>query len=293
MAFLVSLVVEGALTGTVYALIGMAFVLVYRATRMINFALGEWVGLGGLLVAFGGGLGLGAAGAILLACLGLTGLALGFNRLVLDRLAGRQLIALIMATLGLSLVLRGGMGVLFGDTPRALPVSVPTGSIDLLGFAVERARLIIGVSTAVLMSAIAWFLARSRAGLALRALADDPQAAMAAGIDTGWHCGLAWVLAGLISVAAGIAWTLLAGGGLGLQLIGLKVFPVVVIGGLDSIGGALLAALVVGIVESLAAGYLGPVLGYGVGGIVACVLLLAVLMIRPHGLLGRVRVERV
>ena len=117
---------------------------------------------------------------------------------------------------------------------------------------------------------------------------------MAAGIDSRRHTGLTWALAGMVSVAAGVLWTLVSGGGgLGLQLLGLKIFPIVVIGGLDSLGGTLIAALIVGIVESLAAGYLGPVLGYGVGGIAACLLLFTVLMVRPYGLFGRARVERV
>jgi branched-chain amino acid transport system permease protein len=294
-SFFVSLVVDGALAGVVYALLALAFVVIYRSARMINFALGEWVMLGALLVAFGAGtLRLGSFGAVGLAVAGLVALAFAFNHVVLDRLTGRPVITLIMATLGLSMLLRGAMAVLFGDTPRSLPFELPRAPLFVLGVEISAPKLAGGVISAILIAAMGWFLSRSRTGIALRALADDTQAAMAAGIDSRRHTGLTWALAGMVSVAAGVLWTLVSGGGgLGLQLLGLKVFPIVVIGGLDSIGGTLIAALIVGIVESLAAGYLGPVLGYGVGGIAACILLLAVLVARPYGLFGRARVERV
>lgn len=295
MGYFLSLLIDGALSGVVYALMALAFVVIYRSARMINFALGEWVMLGVLLVAFGAGtLGLGGLGALALSVAGLVALALIFSRAVLDRLTGRPVITLIMATLGLSMLMRGAMAVLFGGSPRAMPFDLPRAPIDILGLEVSTPKLTAGLCAALLIAAMAWFLGRSRTGIALRALADDSQAAMAAGIDSRRHTSLTWALAGMVSVAAGVLWTLVSGGGgFGLQLLGLKIFPIVVIGGLDSLGGTLLAALIVGIVESLAAGYLGPVLGYGIGGITACVLLLAVLLLRPYGLFGRARVERV
>ena len=295
MAFFTSLVVDGASTGAVYALMALSFVVIYRTARTINFALGEWVMLGALLVAFGAGtLRLGSLGALGFSAAGLVALSLAFNRVVLDRLMGRPVMALIMATLGLGMLLRGAMAVLFGDAPRAMPFELPRAPLEVLSLEISIPKLMAGLMSSALITALAWFLGRSRTGLALRALADDPQAAMAAGIDSRRHTALTWGLAGLVSVAAGVLWTLVSGGGgLGLQLLGLKIFPVVVIGGLDSIGGTLIAALIVGIVESLAAGYLGPLLGYGVGGIAASVLLLAVLLVRPHGLFGRARAERV
>jgi branched-chain amino acid transport system permease protein len=294
-AFFTSLVVDGALAGAVYALMALSFVVIYRSARMINFALGEWVMLGALLVAFGAGtLRLGALGALGLSVVGLVALAFAFNRVVLDHLTGRPVITLIMATLGLSMLMRGAMAVLFGDTPRAMPFDLPRAPLSVGGLEISTPKLIAGLCATLLIAAMAWFLGRSRTGIALRALADDTQAAMAAGIDSRRHTSLTWALAGMVSVAAGVLWTLVSGGGgLGLQLLGLKIFPIVVIGGLDSLGGTLIAALIVGIVESLTAGYLGPVLGYGVGGIAACVLLLAVLLVRPYGLFGRARVERV
>ncbi len=295
MAFLVSLVIDGALSGVVYALMALAFVVIYRSARMINFALGEWVMLGALLVAYGAGtLRLGGLGALGFSVAGLVALAIVFNRVVLDRLTGRPIITLIMATLGLSMLMRGVMAVVFGDTPRGMPFDLPRAPLSVLGLEVSPPKLIAGFFAAILIAAMAWFLERTRTGIALRALADDTQAAMAAGIDSRRHTAVTWALAGMVSVAAGVLWTLVSGGGgLGLQLLGLKIFPIVVIGGLDSLGGTLIAALIVGVVESLAAGYHGPVLGYGVGGIAACVLLLAVLLVRPFGLLGRPRVERV
>src|SRR5207342_2873618 len=132
-----------------------------------------------------------------------------------------------------------------------------------------------------------WFFLRSRTGLALRAIADDQQAAMAVGIDIRRHFSITWALVGAIAVLAGTLWTSASGGGLGLVLVGLKVFPIVIIGGLDSIPGTLIGAVIVGVLESLAAGYLDPLLGGGFSNIAAYLVLIAMLFARPYGLFGR------
>jgi len=140
---------------------------------------------------------------------------------------------------------------------------------------------------------VTWFFLGSRTGLALRAIADDPQAAQAMGIDVERHFSITWILTGAISVLAGAVWTSAAGGGFGLVLVGLKVFPIVIIGGLDSIAGTIAGAAVVGVLESLAAGYLDPLLGGGFSNIAAYLVLIAMLFARPYGLFGRADVERV
>src|SRR5438105_3983824 len=177
--FFAALVVDGALAGALYALVALSFVVVYRASRMMNFAVGEWVMLASRCVTF-----------------------------------------------------------------------------------------------------------------ALRAIADDQQAAMSAGIDLHRHFAITWALVGVVSVLAGTLWTLVAGGGLGMVLVGLKVFPIVIIGGLDSIAGTIVGALAVGVLESLAAGYLDPPLGGGFSNIASYLVLLAALFVRPYGLFGRPDVRR-
>jgi len=294
MSYLIALVIDGALAGAVYALIALAFVLVYKASAMLNFALGEWVMFGGLLAGTGMQLlHLGAAGALLFAAVVMAALACGFSQFVVRRLIGRPAIAAIMVTLGLGMVMRGTAPMLFGETAEVLPRSLLAQPLEIAGFAIAADRLLAAVVAALCTIMIGWFYQHSRTGLALRAIADDPQAAMAAGIDIERHLLIAWTLTGVVAVVAGALWTLIAGSGFGLALVGLKVLPIALIGGLDSIAGTIVAAMAIGVLESLGAGYLDEHLGSGFGALVPYLALLAVLAVRPHGLFGRPRIERV
>jgi branched-chain amino acid transport system permease protein len=145
----------------------------------------------------------------------------------------------------------------------------------------------------VAIADVTWFFHGTRTGLALRAIADDQQATMAVGIDIDRHFSITWALVGILSVLAGTLWTSISGGGFGMVLLGLKVFPIVIIGGLDSIPGTIVGAVLVGVLESLAAGYLDPLLGGGSSTIAAYLVLVAMLFVRPFGLLGRPTVERI
>jgi branched-chain amino acid transport system permease protein len=216
----------------------------------------------------------------------------GFNQVVLRHLAGRPVISLIMITIGLGILLRGAMMLLLGGVPSglvgALPAPILLGSVPI---AVEKV-----VAAAIAIACIAtvsWTLQRSRIGVALRAIADDQQSAMAVGIDLHRYFGLTWALMGVISVVAGTLWTVVAGGGFGMALVGLKVFPIVIIGGLDSIGGTIVGAVLVGVLEALAAGYLDPIVGGGFSNIASYLVLLALLFVRPYGLFGRPDARRV
>ena len=290
MPFFIALVVDGILAGSIYALIALAFVVVYKAARIINFALGECVMLGALLVAFGlHGLGLGLAGALALAALGMTALALLFSRLVLRRLFGAPLISLIMVTLGLGALIRSGGTIMMGGVPREIVLPIDRAPIDAAGLQIATDRLAAAIIAALCVAAVAWFHPRSRTGVALRAIAEDRAAATASGIDVQRYVTLTWVAMGIICVVAGTLWTFVSGGGFSVALVGLKVFPIVIIGGLDSIPGTIVGAMLVGVLESLAAGYLDP----SFGAVAAWLVLVLVLMLRPHGLFGTPRVERV
>ena len=294
MSFFVALVIDGALAGAVYALIALAFVLVYKASAMINFALGEWVMFGGLLAGTGMQLlNLGAAGALLFAAVVMAALAAGFSHIVVRRLVGRPAIAAIMVTLGLGMLMRGTAPFLFGETAEVIPRDLLARPLSIAGLSIAADKLVAAAVAAVCTVLIGWFYRFSRTGLALRAIADDPQAAMAAGIDVERHLLIAWTLTGVVAVIAGVLWTLVAGSGFGLALVGLKVLPIALIGGLDSLAGTIVAAMVIGVLESLGSGYLDEHMGSGFGGIVPSLTLLAVLVVRPHGLFGRPRVERV
>lgn len=294
MLFLGSVVVDGALAGIVYALIALAFVVVYKASRVINFALGEWVMLGSRLVATGVySLGLGLPPALGAACAAMAALAVAWNRLVLRRLVGQPLIVFIMVTLGLGALMRGSAGLALRGIPGGARLPFSDEPIEWLGVAVPAERLAAGALAAVAIVAVTLFFDRSRTGLALRALADDQQAAMAVGIDIDRHFSITWVLVGVLSVLAGTLWVAVAGSGFGVVLLGLKVFPIVIIGGLDSIPGTIVGAILVGVLEGLAAGYVDPLLGGGFGTIAAYLALVAMLFVRPYGLFGRPAIERV
>jgi len=292
--FFLSLLIDGALAGAIYALIALAFVLVYKASRMINFAIGEWVMWGALLVAVGGqtiGLGLGAA--IIFACAGMIALAFAFSGLVLRRMTALPVIGSIMVTLALGAVMRGMAAVIFSGVPSGISLPITADPIMVGGVRIATEKLIAALVAALCIALVAAFYRLSRTGLALQALADDRQTAMSVGIDVDRHLLIVWAIAGVISVAAGVLWTFVSGGGFGVALVGLKVFPIVIIGGLDSVPGAIVGAMIIWVMESLGTGYLDPILGGGFGNIISYLLLIGMLVLRPSGLFGRPRIERV
>jgi branched-chain amino acid transport system permease protein len=202
-------------------------------------------------------------------------------------------VAVIMATIGLAAILRGLTPVVFGSTTMA--VSLPIGDEPItLGPASLPPIQVLGAIVAVLFFlAFNWFFKKSRMGVAMRAVADNQQVAQAMGINVERYFALAWAMTGIVSALGGIIWGSMLGVDIQLSLVGLKVFPVVILGGLDSIGGALVGGLIVGVVESLAAGYLDPYVGGGTKDFAPYVLMILVLMIRPYGIFGRRQIERV
>ena len=294
MLFFVSLLVDGVLAGVVYAPIVLAFVVVYKASRMINFALGEWAMVASRLVATGmHALGLGLASALGVACAGMVALALVFNRVVLRRLTGRPLISLIMVTLGLAALMRGAATLGFAGVPASIPLPILQERVVVHGVGVAVGKLVAAAAALGCVAAVSAFFNWSRNGLALRAIADDQQAAAAVDIDLDRHFAVTWGMVGVLSVCAGTLWTVVSGGGFGVVLVGLRVFPIVIMGGLDSIPGTLVGSVVVGVLESLAAGYVDPILGGGFSNIASYLVLIAVLFVRPSGFFGQPDVERV
>ena len=282
------------LAGAIYALIALAFVLVYKASRMINFAIGEWIMLGALLAGAGyHALGLGPAGAVLFAAFGMAAFGIAFSRIIVKRLTGHPVISLIMVTIGLGAVMRGTAALVFAGIPSGLPLPVAPEPLLLDGLSVPPEKLPAALVAASGIALLTWFYQYSRTGMRLRAIADDPNAAAAAGIDVHRLFAIVWAISGVTAAIAGILWTFVNGGGFGVALVGLKIFPIVIIGGLDSVPGTMIAAMLIGILESLGAGYLDPHLGPGFGTISSYLLLLAMLMARPYGLFGQEPARRV
>ena len=293
-AFLAFLVIDGALSGAIYALVGLVFVVVYKASRIANFAVGEFVMLAARMVAAGThALGLGLGTALGLGCAGMACLAVGLDRAMLRPLATRPWMSLIVATIGAGSLMRGSGAIAFAGIPGTIVSPVPPDPFLVQGVPISVDKLIAAIVAIGCVVIVTWFFQATRTGLALRAIASDPQVAMAVGIDLDRHFALTWAMAGVLSTLAGTLWVSVAGSGFGLPLLGLKVFPIVILGGLDSIPGTVLAAFVLGVLESLAAGYLDPLVGGAFSQIAAYLVLLAVLVVRPCGLLGRRDVARV
>jgi len=292
--FFVLLMSNGILIGLMYSLIALGFVLVYKATDAINFAQGEFVMIAGfVVVAFLFTYHMPLWVSIVAGLVAMVGFGFGLERVVLRKLIGRPIIAVVMATIGLAAVLRGLGPLTWGaDTKNlALPISdepfilgplfVPP--IQILGAAVSLAFLAI----------FGWFFLKSRKGIAMRAVADSQQVAMAMGINVERYFALAWAMTGVVSALGGVIWGSLLGVDVHLALVGFKVFPVVILGGLDSIPGAILGGLIVGIVENVAAGYIDPYVGGGTKDFAPYVLMIAALMVRPYGIFGKRIIERV
>jgi branched-chain amino acid transport system permease protein len=296
--FASSLVMSGITIGMMYSLIALGFVLVYKATDAINFAQGEFVMLASYAgaIVLAGSLGQGPLAVVLAvsaAILVMVGFSFGLERVVLRPLLGRPVVAVIMATIGLAAIMRGLPPITVGASTKTLPLPLPDTNLDL-GFVTLPPIQVLGVVVSIACLAVfTWFFLKSRKGVAMRAVADNQQVAMAMGINVERYFAIAWAMAGIVSALGGIIWGNMLGVDTQLALVGLKVFPVVILGGLDSIVGAVIGGLIVGVVESLAAGYLDPFVGGGTKDFAPYVLMIAMLMFKPYGMFGKRKIERV
>ena len=294
LGFFFLLMSNGLLIGLMYSLIALGFVLVYKATDAINFAQGEFVMIAGFVAAgalmmWGAPLWL----AVLLALASLVAFGFVLERVMPRKLIGRPVIAVVMATIGLASILRGvGPFTIFSGT-KPLPLPIRDEPFMLGPLFIPPIQILgAGVSLAFL-AGFGWFFLRSRKGIAMRAVADNQQVAMAMGIDVERYFGVAWAMTGMVSALGGILWGNLLGVDVNLALVGFKVFPVVILGGLDSIPGAIIGGLIVGVVENIAAGYVDPLVGGGTKDFAPYVLMILALMIRPYGIFGKRIIERV
>jgi branched-chain amino acid transport system permease protein len=288
--FFVLLMSNGVLIGLMYSLIALGFVLIYKATDAINFAQGEFVMIAGFVVAVG----LAAWGAPLpvAVAVGLAGMiafGFGLERTVLRPLIGRPVIAVVMATIGLAAILRGLGPLAWGAETKPLPLPIPDEPFILGPLFIPPIQLLGAIVSLLFLAVFGWFFLRSRKGIAMRAVADNQQVAMAMGINVERYFALAWAMTGMVSALGGMVWGNLLGVDVHLALVGLKVF----LGGLDSIPGAIVGGLIVGIVENVAAGYIDPYVGGGTKDFAPYVLMIVALMFRPYGIFGKTIIERV
>ncbi len=232
--FFFSLIVNGISIGMLYALIALGFVLVYKATEALNFAQGEFVMLSGYIAAaLLTAKGMPVIGAIIGTIAIMIGFSFALERVVLRPLLGRPIVAVIMATIGLAAILRGLPPLTFGAETRAVPLPIGDDPLVIGPATVPPIQVIGFVVTLIFLGGFTWFFRKSRTGVALRAVAENQQVAAAMGINVERYFALAWAMAGIASAVSGIVWGNMLGVDVQLALVGLKVFPVVILGGLD------------------------------------------------------------
>src|SRR6478736_1787418 len=255
-----ALAASGLSIGLMYSLIALGFVLVYKATDAINFAQGEFVMLAGFVAAVAlGAKGMPVIGAVLAAVAVMVAFGFGLERVVLRPLLGRPVVAVIMATIGLGAILRGLPPITVGGETRALSLGIGDTPFSIGPASMPPIQVLGVVVTLAFLGIFTWFFRKSRMGVAMRAVADNQQVAMAMGINVERYFGLAWAMAGVVS----------------------------------AIGGAVIGGLIVGLVESLAAGYLDPYVGGGTKDFAPYVLMIIALMFKPYGIFGTHKIERV
>lgn len=293
MEFLLFLVINGIAVGGVYALVALGFVLIYKATGAVNFAQGEVLLVGAYLVyAFLAQAGLPVWAAVLASFA--TAALLGFliERLFLRPLVGESVASVIMVTVGLAYVLRGAIRFVWGSGERSFPMIFPGGALALGALTVKALHLwALGIA-AVCLVIFSIFFRYSALGIRMRAAADNQRAALSVGIDVNRMFAVSWMIAALLATVGGMVIGQMNVLNIELSYIGLTVFPVVILGGLDSVPGAVLGGVVIGVLENLAGGYLGAYFPGAVKVIVPYVVLLLILLVRPYGLFGTREIER-
>ena len=294
MDILLQVIVTGLAAGGVYGLIALGFVLIYKATSVLNFAMGEFMTLGAF-ICFTALMQLSAPFYLAFILTLFLAFALGFviERLVLRPLIGEPIISVIMVTIGLGLILKGLMYMIWTPSFRTFPEIFPPKPL-LLGFAVVPSGLLWGFIFAIIGTIIFLLIFKfSRTGVAMRATANDQQAALSMGISVKGIFALAWSFGAMASVIGGIVIGNITGINVYMGDIALKVFAVIILGGLDSIGGAILGGFIIGILENLTGLYLDPLIGGGAKEVAPFFILVIILMIRPYGLFGKEIIERV
>lgn len=288
------LIVSGFVIGSVYALVALGFVLIYKSSDAINFAQGEFLLIGTYVC-----LTLVASYhvpffiALLITLVFSAAMGFVVERTVLRPFIGEPVISMIMATIGLSSLLAGIIHVFWGTDTRVFPPIFPEEPVKFGEIIVSSVYLWSLVIVFALLLIFTLFFKYSKMGIAIRATADDQQAALSMGISVKKVFAMTWAISAIVSAVGGVLLGNINGVNSSLAHIGLKVLPVALLGGLDSIPGAIIGGFIIGILESLAGGYIDPIVGGGITEVVPFIVLVLILMIKPYGLFGKKEIERV
>ncbi|MCA3634066.1 MAG: branched-chain amino acid ABC transporter permease [Methylobacterium sp.] len=295
---LIQILIEGALVGLVYGLVAISFVVIYRASRIVNLAQGEVLVIGALLLwTFTAGMKAAGWEVPLIISLAMTLAACIAFGLILERFVFRPLIsqpafAIFMASVALLIMLRGTAQLLWTAETRAFPVILPEGAFQLGPFLISTPLALGGLFSVLLAIGLHAFFTRTRQGLRLAAVAEDHRTAMSLGVSVRSAIAMAWILGTVVATAAAIV--LLSGRVVSLEVahIGFKALPVALLGGLESIRGAPLAGILIGVGEALAMAYLDPLTNGAASGLLPYLVMITVLLVQPQGLFGWKRIER-
>jgi branched-chain amino acid transport system permease protein len=288
------IMVSGFVVGGIYSLVALGFVLIYKSSDAINFAQGEFLLIGAyvsltLIATYHVPL----IPALIITLLFSAALGLAIERLVLRPFIGEPVISMIMATIGLSSLLAGVVHIIWGTQTRVFPPLFSSDAVNLGAVVISPIYLWSLVVIAALLVIFSLFFKYSKMGIAMRATADDQQASLSMGISVKKVFAVTWAIAAMVAAVGGFLLGNINGVNASLSVIGLKVLPVALLGGLDSVPGAIIAGFIIGIIESLAGGYLEPLVGAGLKEVVPFIILVLVLMFKPYGLFGKKEIERV
>ncbi|RXT52378.1 branched-chain amino acid ABC transporter permease [Bosea sp. Tri-44] len=290
---LAELSTNGIFVGLMYALVSLGIVLIYKTSGTANLAQGAIAMTGGYVTwALATLVGLPIWLAIPAALVIMFGFGLLMERIALRRMIGQPVIMTIMLTLGVEIMLRGVLPGVFGAAVKRLDIGMPQQPLFVGELLLNRSTMI-GGSISLLLILLSLFFFNSRFGVVMRAVADDQTASWSVGIRVERAIAVAWGLAAVSATAAGVLWGSTQGVDWSLSLLLIKALAIAILGGLDSIPGVLIAGVIVGVAESLATGVLDPLVGGGSRDVVAAVIILVTLLLKPHGLFGRHHIERV
>ena len=297
MSYFFQLVVSGIVVGSIYALSALGFVLIYKSSRVLNIAHGQIIAAGAFIAyALTVWVGIHIVISFLLSMVITFFLAMSVERVFLRRLIGEPIISVIMVTIGLMSIIDGVIYLTpFGAGNFSFPEFLPQTPISFWGVSMSWTQLVGVVITFIMIGGFTWFFKASTVGISMRAVSDDQFASMSIGISVPRVFGMAWATAGLSAAAAGGIIGNITGLNFDvLQSFGIIVFPVVIVGGLDSIFGAIVAGIIMGLIQQFAAGYLDGNWGLnGTADVLPYIILLIILLIKPHGLFGIHEIERV
>ena len=291
--FFTEVVLNGLLTGVMYSLVALGFVLIFKASEIFNFAQGIMVLFAALSLVGLMELGIPAWLAVILTLVIMVLLALVIERVMLRPLVNQDPFILFMSTIGLTFFLEGFGETLWGSNVKRLDIGIPKDVIEYQGVLLSQFDIIAAVVGALLVFGLAIFFTKTTIGRALRAVADDHQAALSVGIPLKTIWVIVWSVSGGVALVAGIMWGAKSGVQFSLSLIALKALPVLILGGLTSISGAIVGGLIIGVGEKVAEIYWGPLIGGAIENWFAYILALAFLLFRPQGLFGERIIERV